>query len=59
MDDNLFKPRHRAERAHYPHYVLLQVDRTLSWLYRDKSFEYDRDSQLVFLCIVFNVANAQ
>jgi hypothetical protein len=59
MDDNPLKLRHRAERAHYPHHVSLRVDRTLSWFYRDKSFENNRDSQLVFLCIVFNVANAQ
>jgi hypothetical protein len=39
MDDNPLKLRHRAERAHYPHHVLLRVDRTLSWFYRGKSFE--------------------
>ena len=59
MDDNPLKLRHRAERAHYPHHVLLRVDRTLSWLYRAKSFKNDRDCLFVFLCIVFNVANAQ
>jgi hypothetical protein len=59
MDDNLLKPRHRAERAHYPHHVSLRVDQTLSWLYRAKSFENARDSLFVFLWFTFNAANWQ
>ena len=59
MDYNQLKQRYRTERAHYPHHEALRVDRTLSCLHRDKSFDNDRDSQLVFLGIVFNVAHAQ
>jgi hypothetical protein len=59
MDYNLLKPRHRAERAHYPHHVSLRVHPTLSWLYRDKSCEIDFDGQFVFLWVAFNAAYAQ
>ncbi len=59
MGYNLLKLRHRAERAHYPHHVLWQVDRTLSWLYRAQFFENDRDGQFIFLGFTFNAANWQ